>query len=137
VVHLSEGLRPPTLLLFIVFFQSSIRIEPQEPNPHRTGDLRAPRQALLPRARLQHKASLQSLALSSASSHAHSMHKANSTTFIQLITCTQHNITLSTTSLLDLVSYFLRRLAFYLYITKGVKAWINPWADIPYPLHKP
>jgi hypothetical protein len=80
VVHPSVGLRPPTLLLFIVFCQYSTRIEPQGPTPHRTRDLHAPHQILLPQARLQHKVSLHSLALSPVSSHTHSMHRANSIT---------------------------------------------------------
>ena len=80
MVHPSVGLCPPTILFFIIFFQSSTSTEPQEPTLHRIGYLCTPRQTLLPRARLQHKASLQSLALSSASPQAHSMHKANSIT---------------------------------------------------------
>ena len=42
VVHPSVGLCPSTLLFFIVFFQYSTSIEPQEPTPHRIGDLCAP-----------------------------------------------------------------------------------------------
>ena len=63
VVHPNVGLRPPNLLFFIVFFQSSTSIEPQEPTPHRIGDLHAPRQILLPQARLQHKAFTKSLTI--------------------------------------------------------------------------
>jgi hypothetical protein len=55
-------------IFFIIFCQSPYMHRASKPTPHRTGDLRAPRQILLPRVRSQHKASLQSLALSSASS---------------------------------------------------------------------
>jgi hypothetical protein len=66
---------PPTwgyvhqlFILFIIFCQYPYMPRASKPTPHRTGDLCAPHQILLPRVRSQHKASLQSLALSFASS---------------------------------------------------------------------
>jgi hypothetical protein len=69
---------------------------------------------------------LQSLALSSASS--------------QHMACTKHSQLFALSSLAILnthMSLLLRHLYLYLYITKGPKTWVNPRADIPYPLYKP
>jgi hypothetical protein len=46
---------------FISFFQSSYMHQATMPTPHRTGDIRAPCQILLPRVHSKHRASTQSV----------------------------------------------------------------------------
>jgi hypothetical protein len=136
MVHPNVGLHPPTLLLLYCLL--SIFLHVQSLRTQYPLCIGHEIYACLARSSFLelgystklsyslHTIFLQSLALSSASS--------------QHMTCTMHSQIFALSSLARLHTHrslLLCRLAFYLYITKGPKTWVNPWVDIPYPLHKP
>jgi hypothetical protein len=130
MVHPSVGLRPPTLLLLYCLLSIFLHAQSLKPTPHRTGDLCTHlARSSFPELGSQHKA------YSLSYNHLHLALQVLNTQYAQSIHNSSHLAHLA--QITHTYSSYLHRLAFYLYITKGPKTWVNPWADIPYPLHKP